>query len=530
MPDTLEAPQAPAQDFNKTPTLLETLASTMDLSDAPQIRGKSLPPIVDDPKKKKVEEDKEKPAPKEEPPKPEVKKTEEEEAALQKQAETISDKLFKKRAPKESKKEEPKKEAEKPTEEKPIVKSDEEKPKEDKPKTRRQSPAMDEAAITERASAAAASAATKAVSDALSKGGTKPADKLEKGPEDKLSADERKQFVVYKELEQIDPTRYKGVTDKYLKSLDEISDYVKTWSKDNPGVKFDPDDDQHNTFFQRVEPAVDEDDWVDAKASIRARDIAARAVAPVNERMQQMERDRAKTALEPFVQQKQLEAVHHLVEHFDPEVAAAIRKQDGIKELGEKDPITASILTSTAETLGTIAAEVVRLHDEVGGVPYSATNAVHREIADFILGQEHRISSLPPHEKERDGKMFIGRQQYQQLSDDQKARYWFLNQDDVIYLLAQKYASQAKKLRDSKIDEFNKTADKLGFKKIEAPKTTPATEEKKPKETPKPKENSPSPESISKAAVKPTPGTPTTENTDVASAIVGKLFGHLRSS
>lgn len=542
----IEAPPAPTQDINKTPTLLETLASTMDLSDAPQIRGRSMPPIVEDPKKKKPE--KEEPAPEEhkeekqedQPPKPgaEAKalKQKEEEAQLQKDSDAIADKLFKKRTPKESKQEGDKKGTaeQKPTEEKPVVKADEKKPedKSDKSKPRRvaQAPAVDEAAITERASAAAASAATKAVSDALTKGSAQPQDKLEKGPEDKLSPEERKQFVVYKELESIDPSRYKGVTDKYLKSLDEISDYVKTWAKENPGMKFDADDEQHNAFFARVEPNVDDDDWVDAKASLRARDIAARAIAPMNERMQKMERDRARAELEPFVQHKQLEAVHQLVEYFDPEVAAMVRKPEGVKELAEKDPITAAILTSTAEMLGTLAAEVVRLHDPTAGAVYSADNAAHREIAEFILGQERRISALAPQDKERDGKMFVSRKQFQALAEDQKARYWFLSQDDVINLLAQKYAAQAKNLRDSKLEEFNKTADRLGFKKVDAPNTAPKTDPAKPKETPKAKDNPPSPEALSRATLKPTPGTPTTQNNDTASAIVGKLFGHLRSS
>lgn len=530
MPDIAEAPPAPTQDISKTPTLLETLSGMADLSEAPQIKGRSLPPIAEDPKKKKEEEPRQEdePAKEEDPPKEEKPKKEEEEAQLQKDAEAISEKLFKNRTPKEKpaakKEEEPKKPDE------------EEKPKEDpaKPaKARRAAPAAstyDEAAITERASAAAAGAATKAVTDAMARSSARPLSEQEKPIEDRLSAEERKQFVVYKELEQLDPTRYKGVVGKYIKSLEEISDYVKTWGKENPGVKFNPDGEEHNDFFARVEPDVDEDDWVDAKASLRARDIAARAIAPVNERMQQMERARARTALEPIVQQKQLEAVHHLVEHFDPEVAASIRKPDGVKELGENDPITAGILNSTAEMLGSLAAEVIRLHDPSAGVAYDGNNSAHKEIADFIMGQERRIASLAPQDKERDGKMFISRLQYQQLPEEQKARYWYLSQDDVIYLMAQKYASQAKKLRDSKIEEFNKTADRLGYKKSEASKSTLPGDDKKAKEQPKPKDNPPSPEATSRATVKPTPGTPSTQNNDIASAIVGKLFSHLRSS
>lgn len=531
--EVTEAPPAPTQDLGRTPTLLETLSTRMDISDAPTTTAKTLPPILDDPDAKKPEKEKEEEIPKkekdeEQPPKKEDEekhpKKEDEEAQLQKDSETIADKLFKKRTPKEPKK--PAEEKKKPDDEKAKEKPPEEKPR----PARRPAPVVDEATITERASAAAASAATRAVTDAMAKSAAKPLPEIEKPIEERLSAEEKKQFVVYKELEQLDPVRYKGVTEKYLKSLNEIADYVKNWTKETPGVKFNADDPEHNDFFERVEPDVDEDDWVDAKASLRARDIAARAVAPVNERMQQMERDRARTALEPFVQQKQAEAVIQLVENFDPAVAASIRKPEGLKEFNEKDPISASILNNAAEMLGMLAAEVVKLHDPNAGVAYSATNAAHKEIADFIMGQETRISKLAPQDKERDGKMFIGRLQYRQLPEEQKLRYWFLEQDDVISLLAQKYALRAKNLRDARVDDFNKTADRLGYKKIDAPNKTPKPEADKVREAAKTKMDSSSPEATSRASVKTTAGTPSTTPNDTASAIVGKLFGHLRSS
>lgn len=546
MPDTLEAPPAPAQDVSKTPTLLETLAGTMDLSTAPRITGRQLPPIGKEPgDKPKKEEPKKEEKPKgangeEAKPEPakEVESPKPEDAeALQKSAEAIADKLFKKRTTsKEADKTAGGKKGtadDKATPKADDVKPPDEKPSAEKPKATPRQPAathVDEAAITERAAAAAATAATKAVSDSLSRTSTKPADKLDKGPEDKLSDAERKQFVVYQELEQLDPTRYKGVTAKYIKSLDEISDYVKTWSKENAGVKFDADDKEHNAFFERVEPEVDEDDWVDAKASIRARQIADKAIAPVNERMQQMERERAKAALEPLVQQKQMEAMHSLLENFDPEIAASIRKPDGAKELQAKDPITADILNRTATNLFVLSAEVVRLHDPMGGVAYDPSNAAHKEIADFIIGQEQRIGKLAPADKTRDGQMFMPRQQFQRLGEDQKHLYWFLNQDDVIDLLAQKYAHQAKNLRAARIEEFNKTAESLGYKKLEVSKEAPKDDAAKPKETPKPKETAPSPEATSRASVKTTPGGPVTPNNDVGSAIAGALFHRLRSS
>lgn len=550
MPETLEAPPAPTQDISRTPTLLESLAASgADIASSPRITAKQLPPIGTEPETKKKPEEKkaEVPQPAKEESAPELKKEELTAKAtpeqLQKDAETISEKLFSNRKrstkPADTSREDagagdgkagtvgdntaPKPDAVKPAE----GKTKEQTPK---PAARRPAPTtFDEAEITERAAAAAA----RAVSDSLSKAGQKQPDKLEKGPEASLTPEERKQFVVYKELEALDPARYQGVSDRFIKSLSEISEYVKAWSKDNPGTKFNEKDKEHDAFFERVEPEVDQDDWDDAKISIKSREISARAIAPINERMQQMERERARTALEPVLQSKQLEATHMLLEHFDPEVAELIRKPDGLKELAGKDPITVSVLTAVSGVVGNLASEVVRLHDPMGGVVYSAENPAHKEIAEFIVGQEKRIASLPAGDRERDGKQFMPRQQYQHLTADQKSRYWFLNQDDVINLLTQKYALQAKKIRDSEVEKFNKTAESLGFKKIDVPKEAPNSSEakvKEAKETPRTKETSPSPEATSRASTKPTPGGTGAQAPSPESAIVGALFSRYKSA
>jgi len=319
------------------------------------------------------------------------------------------------------------------------------------------------------------------------------------------------------------------VTQKYLKSLTDIQEYTKTWAKENPGQKFNPDAEEHNEFFARIEPEVDEDDWVDAKANLRARDISAQAVKPLNEKLQKMEQDRARTALEPFVRQKQLESVGMLLNEFDPEIAAELNKPDGAKALAEKDPITAGILNHTAGVLFALSAEVVRLHDPGAGVEFDGRNGAHKEIADFILEQEQRIARMPAEDRARDGKRFIGRLAYRNLQPDEKAGYWFLDQDDIINLLAQKYAHQAKKIRDSEVEKFNATAERLGYKKIDATKTAPGKDDKKPVQPAKPKETVVSPEATSKASVKTATGTDGKPAPGEADVILGRLFQTVRS-
>ena len=47
MPEATETPPSPVRDLGKAPTLLESLASQMDLSDAPIIKPKELPSIAE---------------------------------------------------------------------------------------------------------------------------------------------------------------------------------------------------------------------------------------------------------------------------------------------------------------------------------------------------------------------------------------------------------------------------------------------------------------------------------------------------
>ncbi len=536
MPETAET-TAPVQDLGRTPTLLESIASQMDITGAPQIKPKELPRITEqaDEIDRGERKDKKPPENKAEEPKPETdeeKKTREDkekttDAEWKKASETVAEKLFKKRGPKEPpKKEEKEEKAEKPAETKVDEEKVEVKPEEKKTSKRRER--ASEAEITERAAAAAAEAATNAVAKLSPKPEERRPEPV-KRPEENLTTAERRQFDVYQELESSQPERYKGVTGKFIKSLADIQDYKKTWAKDNPGQKFDPDAEEHNDFFARVEPEVDQDDWDDARTNIRARQIASESVKPLNEKMQAMEQERARAAIEPFIQQKSIEGVTMLLNEFDQELAAKIRTPEGVKELTESDPITAGILNHTAGIMTTLAAEIVRLHDETAGIPYNPQNPVHKEIADFIVGQEARISKLPLQDRTRDGKRFIGRLAYRQLPPEEKGNYWFLGQDDITYLLAQKYALEAKRIRDSEVEKFNKTAEKLGYKKIDGAKPGAKPAEKKQEQPPKPKETPGSPEAVSRTSLKTAGGGDAKPAPGNAEAILGGLFQRLRS-
>lgn len=529
MPETADTTtNAPVRDLGKAPTLLETLAGQVDLSDATIIRAKNVQPPAEENRATKKPPEKKKEAAEtttttttEE--KPDEKKKREDaektqEAEWKKAGETISEKLFR-----------GKKKAETKAETKTETKAEDQPPekKTDEPPTPKPRKRASEAEITERAAAAAAEAATRAVSQMAPKQETKT--ELEKPPEDSLTPAERKQFEVYRELESWKPEAYKGVTARYLKSLTEIQDYVKTWAKENPGVKFDPNDEQHNEFFERIEPPVDEDDWDDAKANIRAREISAQTVKPLNDKLQQMEQERARAMLEPVVQQKTLQGVHMLINEFDPAIAAEIVKPDGLKELQEKDPITVSILNHIAGVVGALVAEVVRLHDVNGGVQYDPANQTHKEIADFILGQEARIQKLSPADRIRDGKRFITRFDYRNLPPAEKSAYWFLDQDDITYLLAQKYALQAQKIRDAEVAKFNSTAEKLGYKKIEGTTSGTKTGGAKPAQPAKTTTTVTSPEAVSRTSVKTATGKDGKTAPSEAEVILGSMFQRLRS-
>jgi len=148
MPEVAAPPaNAPVQDLGKTPTLLESLAGQMDMSDAPVIKGRELPPIAEDDGKKpeKKEKAEEPPKPEE---KPEEKKTREEREAAEQEAfkkagEGIAEKLFKKRGgpPKKDEAGEKEKPADKKVDEdKPPVKAEDKKPSTEKPRKRRPFP------------------------------------------------------------------------------------------------------------------------------------------------------------------------------------------------------------------------------------------------------------------------------------------------------------------------------------------------------------------------------------------------------
>ena len=88
---------------------------------------------------------------------------------------------------------------------------------------------------------------------------------------------------------------------------------------------------------------------------------------------------------------------------------------------------------------------------------------------------------------------------------------------------------QAKKIRDAEVEKFNKTAEKLGYKKIDGAKPGAKNGDTKTTQPARTTTTTASPEAVSRTSVKTTAGKDTKTAPSDAEVILGNMFQRLRS-
>lgn len=348
----------------------------------------------------------------------------------------------KKPAPAEQSKEEakpaekPKEEAPK-AEEKPAEQQDppkeEKKPKTKAPKVIRAEELLDEDAIT-KAATAAATAAVKATQ------------KQEEPPaEPELPRSVQRKMDIFKELET-DP-RFKGITKQvveFKKAGGTEDQYKAQWLKDNPGKKFDPNDDDHTDWYADNDPTAKHDDIDEAVEEAQARLLEKRsderATKIVEERLSKREQEERRRQAAPLADQAAQESVMEAIEALDPKLVEVVQKS-GEKGLADEDPIAYNILSSVAGTFAPLISETVRIAE--GLTAPDDRNPLHATLNRVAGEIENSILELDPAERvkvfnvggQRVQKRFATMEDFQNMPSEKRARYWTVGKDEILYKL-----------------------------------------------------------------------------------------------
>lgn len=380
----------------------------------------------------------------------------------------LKDRLKGKPAPKEEKKpkeekpkEEPKPKAEeaKPKEEKP---KEEPKPEEPKPKVKvaKKAPAPDVEAIATKA----ATAATKAAMEAAVM--RRPNDKPKPALEDEIAAlpeEYREDVPVLRKMEERWPDKYKGLTEKYVRSSAKIEAYRNKWEQDNPGHTFDPEAHEHSAFIEANEVDWNDRDYSRILSSLESESAVEKERAKFNEKLSEVEGKLVERELEPVIRSTQAEAARTLIEAIDKDFVGMV-EPDGrinkkeIDRLKEVDDFKVGTLMGAASETARFIDSATRIFHESGRFKFDEKNDAHMAVLQFLVEREDSIlaagDELMVNER---GQVFVTREDWSKLKPAERRRHWRLEVADLVYMKQR----EQQVLAQERIKEWDKRVEKM---------------------------------------------------------------------
>ena len=330
----------------------------------------------------------------------------------------------------------------KATEKKPAPKAKETpKPVPFKPKPQPAAPAM----TTEEIVAAAAEGAARAFTATKAKPDDAP-----KVDEPKLPPDEQDKVEILSKMEVLYPAKYKGIADKYKKSLKALDTYAKEWEKNNTGQEFDESSPEHAEFYKENDVDWSDLDFQKAIARIAAEDAVKPLEQKANEREAESERQKELERRQGEIVAQQNTAAQHFWGELGDDVADFVNADGSlnmakVKQLQESDPEGLSIRVTAAKALD---AEVAEIHKLYAGLVKNDPdgNQIHRNVNQFAAAQERKLAMKPTDEKlNREGKVFVPAAQWFRMTKTERENHWTFSAEDIAFLRAKDLASATNK-------------------------------------------------------------------------------------
>lgn len=370
-----------------------------------------------------------------------------------------------------------------------------------------------------------AEASARGVTEALK---AKPAESQEQPPADQsfLDDSDRRKLPMLKKMEEMFPDRYKGLEKKYVENAKAVAEYQSKWEAEHPDDAFDPQAEEHNDFYAKHNVEWDDDDAVDARAEL----VAERKLGKVNQKTEEELRLlKLKERQEEFdkdpVNVQEAITIDRKVFELAGGDFPKILKPDGtvdaevMQKIQEENPVAAEIILPEVMNIRRHCNEILKL--EKGIVDFNPQNPMHKFLSDYASRQEAEILALPKQDQVNgEGKKFAKAEDFEKMSDKQKAGHYRLTARDINMLMAIEFGTRAAKRVQSEIKRLETLALKMGYSKGNpAPAKTPAAP---PQAKPEPEEEIESPTTTGAALPTPSARESAKPQQNGASAFFGK--------
>lgn len=274
-------------------------------------------------------------------------------------------------------------------------------------------------------------------------------------PEDALKPEDRHEWEVAKAMAENNP-KYKDAPRVVLEHIKKSEAYAARWETQNPGKVFNPDDDDHNEFFEGLEKPWPDHEFRTAEIEMAATRVAEKNNRNADTKIKALEQDNARLELTPIIERTFLAAAGHMAKQlnvYEKLVSGTFDK------LEEEDPITAGAIKTTLRPIQPLLEAIVQIDDPKGRFPIDQNNQAHQAWLQLLADKEAQYSGV----ESKDGKMFTSRISYERMNAAQRARHWYLTADHLASEIVEDAVKAALEYVQTEKERQKKIAISLGY-------------------------------------------------------------------
>lgn len=249
------------------------------------------------------------------------------------------------------------------------------------------------------------------------------------------SKEEIAEYELAKIAATVDPQRYGDLPKKFLTGRKEIEDYIDRVTKDDPDHDFESDEEFQSLVESKL-PSLPDDERT--RVLVHAELERARPTQTLQEKISRLERTIDELRIRPKIESipKTVEERTNWFLKDKQDVSNVIQ---AVKTKLPDSSVANAIKTVEAVSESMAARYVEALHTSNKLDP---KNQLDNALIQLVENAGKAIASLGEEQTMRNGKVFVPPVEYYGLSEEERARAWTFDEDDVLTIIAAEKARQ----------------------------------------------------------------------------------------
>jgi hypothetical protein len=332
------------------------------------------------------------------------------------------------------------------------------------------------AEVASRAAAEAAAETYRQIENQKQVHAQQAAQEAAKASEVSIPEDAKEDIERLQEVQRLHPNDYRGrdLAREFLEGAKNERNYERKWRKENPGVDFSWEDDDHKQFIDDNSIEVTEKHLKEADRSILKEQAINEAEERIAKRygneIDEIRRSKAESQLAPIRRELDDASSKSLLAAVRPDLVD-MYDSDRAKALADikSDPIAMEAVSIVEEWSIPALDAAVRVINNPSG--YSNKSREVQTLVNAAMRVENILKSVPRDERPvtEDGRKFATMQDFANMPTSQRSRYYTIQDENLVPQLIIKTATyEASKIKSDIERKAESYAKRMGFTKSES--------------------------------------------------------------